>query len=188
MKLVLLSLFTLILSNVATAQVRGPRYNPPGGNNGSSNHSSSSSSRTTTTYRTDSRNGSGTYYGSGNSYDDNYYGNGSYYDSYPYNNGPVIVGPRYNPPSSRRVIRTVRRPQVIWSSGFGYTCNSWGDLSLNGRQVHTFRFSSDCQQAISDIRYYGDFCDMEDLYDQTGYLEAQFTFSSECRSALGWYY
>lgn len=54
--------------------------------------------------------------------------------------------------------------------------------------VHNFRFSSDCSQALIDIRNYGDFCDNEDLYDQSGRLEAQFTFSYECRNALGWYY
>lgn len=182
MKLLLLSLFAIILSNEAFAQ-RGPRYNPPGGSSNrptttTTHHGSSS----TTTYHTGNRT-----YDYNNNYDYDY----GYNNPYDYNNNygrPVIVGPRYNPPHSRRVIRTVRRPQIIWDSGFGYQCNSWGDLSLNGRQVHTFRFNSDCQQAISDIRYYGDFCDMEDLYDQSGYLEAQFTFSSECRSALGWYY
>lgn len=102
---------------------------------------------------------------------------------------PVIVGPRYNPNRhSTRVIRTYRRDPVIWSSGFGYQCGSFGDLLLNGRLVHNFRFSSDCYTALEDIRIYGDFCDGEDLYDQSGMLEAQFTFNYECREALGWYY
>lgn len=108
---------------------------------------------------------------------------------YPNRPGPVVVGPRYNPNrNSRRVIRTTRRPVIIWDRGFGYTCGAYGDLYLNNRLVHNFRFSSDCSQALYDIRNYGDFCDNEDLYDQSGMLEAQFTFSSECRNALGWYY
>jgi hypothetical protein len=103
--------------------------------------------------------------------------------------GPVVVGPRYNPnPHSRRVIRTVRRPVIVWDRGFGYACGRFGELLLNGYVVHNFRFSSDCSQALIDIRNYGDFCDNEDLYDQSGRLEAQFTFNYECRNALGWYY
>lgn len=102
---------------------------------------------------------------------------------------PVIVGPRYNPNRrSTRVIRTYRRDPIIWSSGFGYQCGSFGDLLLNGRLVHSFRFSSDCYTALEDIRLYGDFCDGEDLYDQSGILEAQFTWDYECRQALGYYY
>ena len=49
-------------------------------------------------------------------------------------------------------------------------------------------FNSDRQQAIFDIENYGDFCDNADLYDQSGVLEAQFSWESECREALGWYY
>ena len=106
-----------------------------------------------------------------------------------YRPGPVIVGPRYNPNrTSTRVIRTYRRDPVIWNSGFGYQCGAFGDLTLNGRLVHSFRFSSDCYTALEDIRVYGDFCDGEDLYDQTGILEAQFTWDYECRQALGYYY
>lgn len=86
------------------------------------------------------------------------------------------------------MIRTTRRAPITWSYGFGYTCGTFGDLRLNGRLIHDFRFSSDCYEALSDIRIYGDFCDNEDLYDQSGYLEAQFTFNYECRDALGWYY
>lgn len=101
----------------------------------------------------------------------------------------IVVGPRYSPNRySRRIIREIRRSPIIWSSGFGYACGRFGELMLNGRLVHNFRFSSDCMQALSDIRIYGDFCDQEDLYDQSGILEAQFTFSSECRQALGYYY
>ncbi len=111
--------------------------------------------------------------------------------------GPVIVnpgpsrryvGPRYVPNRySRRVYRDYRRPTIIWDRGFGYQCE-YNTLVLNGRYVHNFNYSSDCVQALSDIRNYGDFCDGEDLYDQSGVLEAQFNFSSECRNALGWYY
>ncbi len=106
-----------------------------------------------------------------------------------YRPGPVIVGPRYNPNrSSTRIIRTTRRAPISWNTGFGFQCGSFGDLLLNGRLVHSFRFSSDCYTALEDIRLYGDFCDGEDLYDQSGYLEAQFTWDYECRQALGWYY
>lgn len=174
MKFIVLSLFAVLLTSEAFAQRRsggvGPRYNPPGDSRGNS-------SRPTATHRP----GSSTYYE--NDYNE-------YRPGYPttYRPGPIIVGPRYNPPGSRRVIRTVRRDPVIWSSGFGYECNYYNQLTLNGRFIHDFTFSSDCYQAVSDIRNYGDFCDYEDLYDQTGYLEARFTFSSECRQALGWYY
>lgn len=100
-----------------------------------------------------------------------------------------VVGPRYNPNrNSRRIIRSYRRSPIIWSTSFGYSCGYYGDLMLNGRLVHNFRFSSDCSQALSDIRNYGDFCDQEDLYDQSGMMEAQFNFSYECRDALGYYY
>lgn len=114
--------------------------------------------------------------------------------------GPVIVnpgpsrrvGPRYVPNSrSRRVYRSSRRPTVIWDRGFNYYCSYSTLLDNNGfnsRPIHNFNFSSDCQQALADIRDYGDFCDNEDLYDQSGILEAQFTFNYECRNALGWYY
>ena len=178
MKFIVLSLFAVLLTSEAFAQRRtssgggvGPRYNPPGGR-----------PSTYDTRPTPSR--PSTSYNSGyNNYND-------YYNDYRpgYSSRPVIVGPRYNPPGSRRVIRTVRREPVIWSSGFGYQCNMYGQLTVNGRYVHDFYYSSDCSQALSDIRYYGDFCDGEDLYDQTGYLEAQFTYSSECRQALGWFY
>lgn len=101
----------------------------------------------------------------------------------------VVVGPRYVPNRhSTRVIRTTRRAPVVWSRGFGYACTPYGELLLNRNVVHSFRYSSDCSQALSDIRNYGDFCDNEDLYDQSGYLQAQFTFNYECREALGYYY
>lgn len=170
MKFIVLSLFAVLLTSEAFAQRRsggvGPRYNPPGGGG-----------RTTTTSRP-------------SNYDTNYNDYNNYNDYRPgsYSSGPVIVGPRYNPPGSRRMIQTVRRQPVIWSTGFGYQCDFYNRLTVNGQFVHDFYFPSDCSQAVSDIRYYGDFCDGEDLYDQTGYLEARFTFSSECRQALGWYY
>jgi hypothetical protein len=102
---------------------------------------------------------------------------------------PVIVGPRYNPnPYSRRYIRDYRRVYSGPTMILGYSCN-YNSLILNGQRfIHSFTFSSECNQAISDISYYGDFCDGSDLYDQTGILEASFTFNSECRNALGWYY
>lgn len=107
----------------------------------------------------------------------------------PVRHGPVIVGPRYNPnPYSRRTIRTYRRPVIVWNTGFGYQCEGYGNLTLNGRLVHRFLYDNDCYQALNDIRNYGDFCDQEDLYDQSGILEAQFTWANECRDALGWYY
>lgn len=103
--------------------------------------------------------------------------------------GPVIVGPRYNPNRySTRVIRTYRRDPYVWTSGFGYSCGAYGDLLLNGGLVHSFRFSQDCFTALEDIRLYTDFCDGEDLYDQSGMLQAQFTWDYECRQALGYYY
>lgn len=126
--------------------------------------------------------------------------------------GPVVVGPRYNPPGhrrpvvyrtgpvirvapryvyngySRRHLRTVVRPPIVWTQPFGYQCNQWEQLTLNGQFIHDFNYLGECAQAIQDIRVYGDFCDGEDLYDQTGIQEAQFTFDYECREALGYYY
>jgi hypothetical protein len=64
----------------------------------------------------------------------------------------------------------------------------FGDLALNGRSVHNFRYSMDCNEAVSDIRVYGDFCDDNVMFDQTGYMEAEFASRYECREALGWYY
>lgn len=98
------------------------------------------------------------------------------------------VGPRYNPPGNRRVIRTARRPVLTWNTGFGYACGNYGELFLGGRLVHNFSYAPDCYTALNDIRYYGDFCDYSDLYDQSGRLEAQFYYPEECRNALGWYY
>lgn len=64
----------------------------------------------------------------------------------------------------------------------------YGDLLLNGIRQHTFSYSMDCNQAISDIRIYGDYCDNDIMYDQSGYMEAQFYSNYECREALGYYY
>jgi Ni/Co efflux regulator RcnB len=100
----------------------------------------------------------------------------------------IITGPRYNPNRySSRVIRSTRRAPIYWEN-FGYTCDTAGGLRLNGRLVHDFSFGAQCFEALSDIQVYGDFCDYEDLYDQTGIQEAQFESSAECRNALGWYY
>ncbi len=192
MKMLTLSLVTLLVSVEAFAQ-RGPRYNPPG------NGSSSSSSRTTVVVR-----------------DSHHHSSPSrvYVE-------PRVVGPRYNPPGpisgpviyrdsystyrdpysysrvaprtiyrqySTRYIRTIPRPAPIWTYGFGYSCGYYGDLTLNGRPIHNFAYSSDCQQAIQDIQIYGDFCDNADMIDQTGYLEAAFSSNWECRDALPYYY
>jgi hypothetical protein len=100
-----------------------------------------------------------------------------------------VVVPRYLPnPYTPRYYRPAPRPVITWHTGFGYQCTPFGELVLNGRYVHQFRFTSDCHQALIDIRHYGDFCDGENLYDQSGILEAQFYFNYECREALGWYY
>lgn len=109
----------------------------------------------------------------------------------PYRPGPsrVVVGPRYSPRrDSGRYIRVTIRPNIIWHTGFGYTCGYYGDLMLNGYNIHNFSYESDCYQALNDIRMYGDFCDNEDLFDQNGRLEAQFNYNYECRDALGYYY
>jgi hypothetical protein len=106
----------------------------------------------------------------------------------PYYNGVRIVGPRYNPnPYSRRYMQSTRRYYTGTSMILGYSCY-YGQLLQNGLTIHNFSWSSDCTQAVSDISYYGDFCDGADLYDQTGRHEASFTWNEECRSALGWYY
>ena len=96
--------------------------------------------------------------------------------------------PRYIPHTSRRIMRSLRRPHIVWSTGFGYQCSMWGELLLNGRMIHSFISPYDCNLALSDIRLYGDFCNGADLYDQTGILEGQFNNNYECREALGWYY
>lgn len=107
-----------------------------------------------------------------------------------YQTGPVVrVAPRYVYNSySRRYLRPVMRNRIVWTQPFGYSCNAYEQLLLNGHYVHDFDFQGDCYQAIQDIRMFGDFCDGEDLYDQTGVLEARFTFHYECRNALGYYY
>ena len=105
------------------------------------------------------------------------------------NPGRVVVRPRYvRNPHSRRVVRTHRRPVIVWDRQFGYSCNAYAQLSVNGQFLHNFQSDWECQQATQDIRSYGDFCDGEDLYDQTGVLEAQYTYDYECREALGYYY
>lgn len=177
MKLVLLTILATIVTSTAFAQ-RGPRYNPPGGRTTHTTTVHHGGSHSTTTVHHHSSGRTTVYYPSTTYHT---------YDPYP-TYGVRVVGPRYNPPGISRYIRDVRRPRVIWSSGFGYSCNMWGELTLNGRLIHSFRYSGDCSQALSDIQYYGDFCDYEDLYDQSGLLQAQFNYSSECRSALGWYY
>jgi hypothetical protein len=120
------------------------------------------------------------------------------------------VGPRYNPPGPRRPVvyhnapsyrvhpryvynqyrhlRNVVRAPLAWTLPFGYTCNQYEQLMINGQYLHNFNWQGECFQAIQDIRVYGDFCDGADLYDQTGVLEAQFSFDYECRNALGYYY
>lgn len=107
-----------------------------------------------------------------------------------YRTGPVIrVAPRYVYNSySNRYIRPVIRQPIIWNQPFSYSCNAYEQLLLNGSYVHDFNFQGECYQAIQDIHVYGDFCDGEDLFDQSGALEAQFTFDYECRDALGYYY
>lgn len=111
------------------------------------------------------------------------------YPTYDYPNYSVRVNPRYVPYGRPgRVLRNYRRAPLIWSVPFGYSCGLYGDLMVNGRYVHNFYFSSDCHQAVQDIRLYGDFCDGADLFDQSGMLEAQFSSSYECREALGWYF
>lgn len=165
MRLIVLSIFTLLLASEAFAQ-RGPRYNPPGGGRGNDRHDRH----------------------------DRY----DRHDRRPdYRPGPVIVvrpGPgrvvitprrTYRP---GRVYRSYRRTPIIWSVPFGYSCNMYGDLALNGRPIHNFRYSMDCHDAVSDIRIYGDYCDDNVMFDQTGYMEAEFSSRYECRDALGWYY
>lgn len=99
---------------------------------------------------------------------------------------PGRVNPRYT--RGPRYYRQSRRPVIIWNTGFGYTCDNFSVLRLNGRYIHNFTFSSDCYTAVNDIRMYGDFCDGSDLYDQSGILEASFYYNYECREALGYYY
>lgn len=110
-----------------------------------------------------------------------------------YRPGPVRphvrVAPRYVVNRhSYRTLRITRRAPIIWSTGFGYACTYGGQLLLNSLPVHNFYSEYECSQAISDIRIYGDFCDREDLYDQSGILEAQFNSDYECREALGYFY
>lgn len=161
MRLLVLSIITLMISVEVFAQraPRGPRYNPPGGRQD----------------RNDRR--------------------VERYDRYDSRPGPVIVvrpgrvviNPRRTYRTGR-IHRSYRRSPIIWSQPFGYSCNIYGDLALNGRPIHNFRYSMDCHEAISDIRVYGDFCDDNVMFDQSGYMEADFSSRYECRDALGWYY
>lgn len=181
MKLFVLSLITLMCATEVFAQ-RGPRYNPPGRGD-----------------RNDHRPGPGPGRYDNDRYDRHDHDRGRN----DYRPGPVIVRPGpgpvvINPGRGRvvirqtyrpgRVYRDYRRPPIIWSVPFGYSCGIYGDLRLNGRTVHTFRYSMDCQAAITDIRLYGDFCDDDVMYDQSGYMEAQFYSNYECRESLGYYY
>lgn len=165
MKLVILSLIAFVLSAETFAQhrptPRGPRYNPPRRSEPRYNPNPGRGPHRPAPGRV---------------------------NRHPRRPGPVIVvGPRYSPRPGR-VIHRNRRGPVVWRTGFTYACSPYGDLMFNGRTIHQFRFSSDCSQALRDIRRYGDFCDREDLYDRSGRLEAQFTFNYECRNALGYYY
>jgi hypothetical protein len=99
--------------------------------------------------------------------------------------GRIIIRNTYRP---GRVYRTYRRPPIIWSVPFGYSCSMYGDLMLNGVAIHHFRIPSDCYTATSDIRVYGDYCDDDVMFDQSGYMEAQFYSNLECRESLGYYY
>ncbi|MFL5784890.1 MAG: hypothetical protein ACJ76H_09795 [Bacteriovoracaceae bacterium] len=99
--------------------------------------------------------------------------------------GRIIIRNTYRP---GRVYRTYRRPPIIWSVPFGYSCSMYGDLLLNGVPVHKFRINFDCYSAVDDIRIYGDYCDDDVMFDQSGYQEAQFYSNVECREALGYYY
>jgi hypothetical protein len=109
-----------------------------------------------------------------------------------YRPGPVITGRVVINPRrayrTGRIHRSYRRTPIIWSQPFGYSCNMYGDLALNGRPIHNFRYSMDCHEALTDIRVYGDYCDDNVMYDQSGYREADFASRYECRDALGWYY
>ena len=172
MRLALLALIAIVFSAESFAQraPRGPRYNPPG--------------------RPDYRPGPGPI------------GRPDYrpVPDYRPSPGPVYrPGPDYRPgPGGRVVIRNTYRPgrvyrdyrrgPIVWTTPFGYSCSMYGDLLLNGIRQHTFSYSMDCNQAISDIRIYGDYCDNDIMYDQSGYMEAQFYSNYECREALGYYY
>jgi hypothetical protein len=188
MKFSVLALFSLVFALEAFAQVRGPRYNNPGRGGGG---------RVVTTYP--GRNNGPVIINNGGRYD---YGrpvivdNGGYnqrrdrviISSRRYDRPVQWVGPRYNPPGFNRSYRSVIRDWT-WQPSNRLSCDSWTNtLNFNGYYVHDFMFNSECQQAIYDIQNYGDFCDNSDLYDQNGSLTAQFTWESECRNALGWYY
>ena len=168
MRLIALSLMTLLVASEAFAQraPRGPRYNPPGRND---RPAPRPDYRPAPTPRPDYRPGP------------------VVVRPGPVVHSRVVVRPRtvYR---TGRVYRDYRRSPVIWTQSFGYSCNAYGDLTLNGRRIHNFRYSMDCYDAVNDIRVYGDYCDDDVMYDQSGYMEAQFSSRYECRDALGWYY
>lgn len=177
MKFSVLALFTLLFAFESFAQARGRRYNNPGRSNGgggrviTTNPGRSNGGRTVIV---DNRY---------NQRRDRVIVSSRRYDR------PVrFVGPRYNPPGIYRSYRPVFR-DFYWTPSNRLSCDSWNNtLNLNGYRIHDFMFNSECQQAIYDIQNYGDFCDDADLYDQNGALIAQFSWESECRDALGWYY
>lgn len=175
MRLIALSLITLLVASEAFAQraPRGPRYNPPGGRNDRNDHRPGPTHRPAPDYRNDRR--------------PDYRPGPVVVRPGPVIHSRVVIRPR-NVYRTGRVYRDYRRSPIIWSQPFGYSCSMYGDLTLNGRPVHNFRISSDCYDAVSDIRVYGDYCDDDVMYDQSGYMEAQFGSRYECREALGWYY
>lgn len=177
MKFIALSLLAVVFSSEVSAQVRGPRYNPPG--------------RTPTTRPAPTPSRPGTYPQPPVIVRDN-----GYRPTVPsYNPGPRVVGPRYNPPGRNvRIVRDVRRTPVIWNSGFyttGYRCDAFDLIQVTSyNSIHLARFwdSYDCNQALRDLEIYGDYCLNDELYDRNGRLEAQFWSNAECRNALGYYY
>jgi hypothetical protein len=166
MRFIVLTLITLISASEVFAQ-RGPRYNPPG-------RGDRHDSRPGPSHRPDYRHDNGPVY----RHD---------YRPGPIVTGRVVISPRHVYRTGR-IYRTYRRTPIIWSVPFGYSCNMFGDLALNGISMHNFRYNMDCNEAVSDIRLYGDFCDDDTMYDQSGYMEAQFSSRYECREALGYYY
>lgn len=177
MRLALVAILALLSLSEAFAQraPRGPRYNPPGRGNDYRPAPGPS-------HRPDRRDDRVVVRPNGSVVVRDYDSRVVYRP-----NGRVVVTPRhtYRP---GRVYREYRRSPIIWSQPFGYSCSMYGDLMLNGRPIHNFRYSMDCHDAVSDIRLYGDYCDDDVMFDQSGYMEAQFASRYECREALGWYY
>jgi hypothetical protein len=189
MKFSVLALFSLVFAFEAFAQARGPRYNNPGRSNGGGG-------RVVTTNNGGRNNGPVIINNGGRNSGrtvivDNRYNQRRdrvIVSSRRYDRPVRFVGPRYNPYGINRSYRTVIR-NYSWIPTNRLSCDSWNNtLNLNGYRIHDFMFNSECQQAIYDIQNYGDFCDDADLYDQNGQLTAQFSWESECRDALGWYY